>query len=511
MKETIEAVDSTGAVPRRRGVRGRPVSGPARSFARGPARSRRARCGPNRTSSAWFLVVCATSFVFAGTGPETDPVEPDASGTSPRAPALVRIQGIYGDYPSESFHAPSPVARDWIDAVLTGSPELVAAAARVDALEAAVPSARALPDPMLGYQAFAAGPETRVGPQRHALEFRQTVPWRGKRAAAVREREHRAGAAAASGWALARRRVAAAKRAFHEVRYLERELEIVADERALLERFEAVALERYANGEGLQQAIVRVQTELTRLADRELEVGLRRDDALREVARLAGDATRTFRVDPGEIPVPDVDLDRDALGDEAVETNPGIDRARRALEAERASLDVAELARRPDFDLGAGYTVVDRRDDRAGIDSPPEGNGDDIFGVSVRVRLPVRKGKIRAEIGSARHATNVREAELESFREDVRAAVFAAVDRFRSAEARGRLHADVLLPQAEASLASAEDAYASGRLDFADLLEAERVLIDTRRRLRRLEADAWIALTDLELWLGRPFPDGGGS
>jgi outer membrane protein TolC len=64
----------------------------------------------------------------------------------------------------------------------------------------------------------------------------------------------------------------------------------------------------------------------------------------------------------------------------------------------------------------------------------------------------------------------------------------------------------VLLPQAEGSLASAESAYVTDRLGFLDLLDAERVLFQSRKMLHRIVADQWIAATDLERAAGQRFP-----
>ncbi len=69
----------------------------------------------------------------------------------------------------------------------------------------------------------------------------------------------------------------------------------------------------------------------------------------------------------------------------------------------------------------------------------------------------------------------------------------------------------MIIPQANESLASAEAAYTTGRQDFLDLLDAERVLFQVRLTYHRLLADYWIALTDLEHGVGRRFPDSGGE
>ena len=80
------------------------------------------------------------------------------------------------------------------------------------------------------------------------------------------------------------------------------------------------------------------------------------------------------------------------------------------------------------------------------------------------------------------------------------------VVRLESLDSRTRLYEDVLIPQAEESLASAEAAYTTNRQSFLDLLDAERTLFQARLISHRLLANFWIALAELEEQLGRPFP-----
>ena len=79
--------------------------------------------------------------------------------------------------------------------------------------------------------------------------------------------------------------------------------------------------------------------------------------------------------------------------------------------------------------------------------------------------------------------------------------------RLESTFDRATLYRDLLIPQAEESLASAEAAYTTNRLGFLDLLDAERVLFLVRSTYHRLLSDYWISMTNLERAIARPFPD----
>ncbi len=64
----------------------------------------------------------------------------------------------------------------------------------------------------------------------------------------------------------------------------------------------------------------------------------------------------------------------------------------------------------------------------------------------------------------------------------------------------------MIIPQAEESLASAEAAYTTDRLRFLDLLDAERILFQSRLVYHRLVSDGWIALAALERAIGQAYP-----
>jgi cobalt-zinc-cadmium efflux system outer membrane protein len=114
--------------------------------------------------------------------------------------------------------------------------------------------------------------------------------------------------------------------------------------------------------------------------------------------------------------------------------------------------------------------------------------------------------KIRAGIAEAEHAVDRDVLALNSIRNDLRFRVQQAATRLDSVGERGRLYTAVIIPQAEQALSSAEAAYSTGRLGFLDLLDAERILFQSRLAFHRLVSDIWIAASELEEAIGRPFP-----
>ena len=156
--------------------------------------------------------------------------------------------------------------------------------------------------------------------------------------------------------------------------------------------------------------------------------------------------------------------------------------------------------------MGATYGLVSGRTDLVAGLMPPPDNGKDVFGISVSVNLPIKRGRLDAGL---EEATERRLAAVERKR-DVTTVIDRAlgelIERLRLSGEQVRLFERVLLIQAEQSLRLAESGYSAGSLSSLDLLDAERVLFQSRRMLHRILADQWIATTDLERAAGRRFP-----
>ncbi|ANM30370.1 hypothetical protein ABI59_13505 [Acidobacteria bacterium Mor1] len=380
---------------------------------------------------------------------------------------------------------------------------LAAATERADALVYASERVATLPDPRLTYRYFAQTPETRVGPQRMSVELSQGIPWRGKRDL-EREAISRKGDALLHDAAARRLElVALLKRAYYRAAFLQSALRLNAEEIALLERFEEIALTRYATGQGIQQSVLKVQTAISRLHDRRTKLGQELRSQTLSVARLAGEAPALV-LDGIELPA----LPRLAdPGEWTFAAHPASCADGVRIDGARKVRQRRELDGRPDFRVGLGWTQVDGRTLATGGSTLPTDNGKDIVALTFGVDLPIWKKPIRA--GHAEADTRVRS--LERMRRDtldgLRLRARDAATRIESLTERAELYRRVILPQAEESLASAEAAYSTDRQGFLDLLDAERVLYEVRLNHAELRAEARIAAAELEQALGRPWID----
>ncbi|MCJ7753752.1 MAG: TolC family protein [Thermoanaerobaculales bacterium] len=413
--------------------------------------------------------------------------------------------------PAETDETAGPAAADEIraavpdvrlslllDDVLNRNPRLARLTAEAAAAAQRAPQVKALPDPTASLTWLLMSPQTRVGPLQATVNISQSLPWFGT--LALEEQAAMLDAAAS------RARVEAARlevltdvrTAYLELQFLDAESRLAREDRTTLEHYAELALARYASGVGLDQAVIKLQAEITRTDTRLLGIAARRADV---AARLNGlrDRPQTTPVvvaDAGARRT--VELELEALRLRSLAGRPEMAAATAKAEAAEVRVERSKKAYSPNLMVGLRYGFVGRRDDEAGRLVPPEGNGDDDFAVTAGVSLPVWRSKLRAgvEEGTAR-----RLAADEAVREtaaSIDAELGELLHRIPLLEEQVDLYDKVLIVQARQSLQSAESAYAAGTAGALDLLDAERVLLQVRVAAARARTDLEIAYARLE-------------
>lgn len=377
------------------------------------------------------------------------------------------------------------------------NPRLAEHRARSSEARARAERVLALPDPHISYRRYLSTPETRVGPQRQSVEISQELPRPSLRRLAGRESRNEAEAHDLETRAEYLRLVAELKVEYFEIAFVGEALASAAEERAMLERFEKSALDRYSAGEGIQQSVIRIQTDLTRLADRTLALSRELESRTYRIAELVGETDHDPVIRPAALapPPPATSLPPDSA---SRQSNPLLEAARLRIAARETAVDRGKRDARPRLGVGLGWTDVGGRRDFA----PPPDNGKDVWSVRIGVSAPIFRGRVRAEVDEREAAADAERFRLEQVRRRLATSLRDARSALRTLEERSRLYEEVLIPQAEQSLGSAEAAYRTGRASVLDLLEAQRVLFAVRLTARRLVADQWIAWARLERDLG---------
>ncbi len=448
--------------------------------------------------------------------------------------------------------------------VLDRNPRLAVVTAKARASDQRAPQVSSLPDPMASLTLFLLQPQTRVGPQKASAGISQRLPWFGK----LKLKEQMALLEAAASWTRIESRrlklVSKVRQLYLELQFLDRERHIVSEDQTTLEHYEELAQARYASGVGIGQTAIKIQAEITRARARLIDILKRRASLIAEINTLrdrpagtpvmlarishplpaaAGDAPHpaTFSrigvldglssttarpsgrkphwpqhlpalaTKPGEIcglgvspPTINTLPPFDKIRESALDSRPELAEAQALIDMATIRVDLSQKDNRPDFTVGLNYALVGKRDDSAGQLNPPEGNGDDILGLSGGINLPIWRSK---------NAAGVEEAVQQQLAaEQARRLITAEIDgdladlnrRVPLIQEQLDLFDQVLTVQCEESLRSAETAYASGTASALDLLDAERVLLGVRIAAERARTDLKIAIANLEGVLAAP-------
>lgn len=364
----------------------------------------------------------------------------------------------------------------------------------------------ALPDPMVSVTRHLRTPETRVGPQAGGISVSQRIPWFGKRSDQGKVAESEAAAWHEMVGARRAEIVRQVKLAYYDISYLDRAIEITAEEEELLRHYESLAQARYSQGVGLQQAVVKLQAEITRVRFRRQELLRKRTDA--------ETALNALRDQPVHVPVPligpvdrpVVKVDGEKLQRIGRMERPEVKAALLRMESENGSVRLARRQYWPDIVVGAAWGSVGDRRDAQGRMHPPPANGKDVYSVSVGINIPLYRSKYDSGVraASARHS-----AATEAYRNvvnEVDVAVRSAAFRLGMIEEQIALFKKALLPQAEQALRSTEEAYSTGTTGVLELLDSEEVLLDVRLGLARLDTDYMKTLAEMERAVGSAFP-----
>ena len=394
----------------------------------------------------------------------------------------------------------SPELQDYLKYAALNNPGLEAAFNRWKAALERSPQVTSLPDPKLSYAYFIERVETRVGPQRHRVGLAQTFPWFGK----LRLRGDIALAEAKAAYkqfeAAKLRLFYNVRDAYYELYYVARAIDITKENMELIRKLEQVARSQYRVGGAQHADVIRAQVELGKLEDQ-----LRSLKDLKQpiAAKLNAALNRPTDVDvswPTEVPQEALDATDQQILAWMREANPELKALDAQIEKQRTAIQLARRDYFPDVTLGVDYI------DTGSARSHTSDNGKDPVAAMVSVNLPIWHRKYRAAEREARARRRAARGQREDRANTLMAEVKLVLFRFRDAERKIDLYRDTLVPKAEQSLRATETAYRGGKMDFLNLIDAERLLLTFRLAYERALADCAQRLAETEMLVGRELP-----
>ena len=382
------------------------------------------------------------------------------------------------------------------------NPRLAAARNRWRAATQRPAQARALPDPLLLYTEAVVPVQTRAGPIDREFQLLQRIPYPGKLSAAGAIATEQARVSRLDYEIALRDTVAEVKFTYAELAYLHQALGIVEQNQEIAKQLTEKAATDFAGAEEDRQDPVTLFDTLkaqSQLAQLSYDTITLRELLVAEEARMNELLHRSASADLG-VPAAPAYRPLRATREQLVflgrqrsqELEAAIHKIRAAEHAQR----LARLSRVPDFTLGAKYAMI-------GSDGAfGDRNGEDAFGVTLGMTLPIWECKNRAKIAEAEYLKRAACLDRQAKIDDLSTRITKTYFRLQNAARLAELYRNSLIPQAEDAMRIAESGRDAGRDTYGRLLEAQSVWLNFQLAYHRALADHEQMVVRLEQLVG---------
>ena len=390
-----------------------------------------------------------------------------------------------------------------VEIAIRDNPNLAEMQTRYEALAEVPSQVGTLPDPMVSVNAMNFPTNTYERDQEAMTQlqvgFSQVFPFPGKLSLKEEAAEYDARAAGHSVDELRLQLIKNVKSKWWQLYYMDRALETVDSNQALLRQFITVAKTKYETGKGLQQDVLLSQLELSRLMDQDIQLeAIRRNQAIQLNILIDRPAN-----DPVTLPdkvskmMPNL-VDESELYQKAASVRPRLKQMETQIDAAKSRLDLAKRDYYPDFKLGVTYG------DRTGDNPLPRGGArSDFVSVMVGVKIPLYAGRKQSK------AVSQKSLELQKNRYAlldekglVTAAISSAVTDYHRAKQQYSLFGSGIVPQAQQTVQSMLAGYQVSEVDFLNLVRSQMTLFNYELQYWKALSDAKQALARLEAAVG---------
>ena len=376
------------------------------------------------------------------------------------------------------------------------NPQLKSMRAKWEAMKQRPAQERTLPNPMLTYSGMdmidgGTWPDT----QEKRIMVQQEFPWFGKLGLKGKVAEKDAESMQREYEAMQREVIMMVKESYFDLYATQRALSITRAEEDVLKQMQKIAEAKYGVGEITQQDVLKAQAEISMLKARILELEQQQTvlkAKLNQLLNRRADSPLGLAVTE---PQREFEFQADQLFGLAEKNRPEIKQARAQIERSQRERDLMKKEFFPDYRLGVEYRNV-------GVDWSDFSRSDNMVMFTIGIDLPIWQTKYRAGVREANKMIESTKAALEAAETqtsyDVQDASFKLLTARRSLD----LYKSALVPQAEARFNASEAGYRTGKVDFLDLLESERFLLNARVMAVMAEGNVGMQLARLERAVG---------
>ena len=358
--------------------------------------------------------------------------------------------------------------------VIQANPNLATVTARAEALAALPDQMGALPDPWVSLKLMNLPVDSfsfaQEGMTQTQLGINQMLPFPGKLGLRQDIAQAMANVAGFGVEELRLMLVRDVKTVWWNLFFIDRALEVVANNQQLMRQFIEVAESKYSVGKGLQQDVLLAQLELSKLFDSQVDLeGRRRSESIRLATLLDRPATAALQL-PAVVAETFPQLKETAqLLEQALALRPVLAARGQQLEAAQLRVDLAEKNYAPDFSVGLAYGL--RQESPSGV------GRDDLVSLMFGMSLPLYTGVKQDRAVDQRNAERLGQRyALADEQNRVEATIGKALSDYQRDREKVELFKTGIIPQAQQTVASMLAGYQVNKVDFLNVMRAQITL-----------------------------------
>ena len=284
--------------------------------------------------------------------------------------------------------------------------------------------------------------------------------------------------------------------------YLDRAIETVDKNQALLKQFIEVAKTKYTTGKGLQQDVLLSQLELSKLINHKIQIVALKATQIIQLNILMDITPRSPITLANKLSFNQPHLlTEEQLYQLAIRSRPLLQKHKQLISAANSRLDLAERDYYPDFNIGVTYG------DRIGQNSQPMG-GDraDLFSIKLGIKIPL--------FASTKQSYRVKQRISEQFKSkyayldesnQVKADIARYITDYRRSEQQRSLFETGILPQARQTVQSMLVGYQVSEVDFLNLVGSQVTLFNYELQFWQSVSQSNQALASIQASIGKEY------
>ncbi len=283
---------------------------------------------------------------------------------------------------------------------------------------------------------------------------------------------------------------------YWELVFVRKAIEAANQSRILLKNIAEVVRANYSVSNASQQNILKVELEITNIADRIEELKNKENSVSALINAQLLQNTRTY-VPADELPdITYLSLNEVKLDSLARLNRPFLEGLQIAKQKSLLMKNLAGYDYYPNFNLALQYSFRDRI-------SKTNMQLDDFFTVMVGISLPLNYGgKVTAKVEEAEAMQNMYDGQYQMSVQTLSGNFGSSVSKLNSLQERIKLLEEALLPQARQTYAASLSSYQVAQIDFINVIDAQNRLYQIETNLYRLKSDYLIEKSELEFLTG---------